>query len=762
MSIEAKRTKRLLAGVLAGALALSVTPILGLTGTAGAAHEPATGEGSVCEDAPDSEPFTDVTDADPAQAEIECLFNTGITVGTSATTYSPNANVQRRQMALFLVRLADVLEENETSEAAITELPDADGVTPFTDIAAENQETKVAIDRLNEAGIALGTTATTFSPGDNVTREQMAAFIVRLQEFAAGEDATPDNAPDAFTDDEDSFAEEELNILAAEGVYLGVGNGEVNPGDPITRRQMARVLIRKLQYMFEEGDINRLFDETTGQASVTSRPELQSARIVQTNATQGTTVQYCFDEAITGAALGAANLFHVYTAAGAQDPGGAANAAFVDSTNTSCANVTFPGITAASTAAGLTVATVDIGAVTGTLGTAADQNPEGDAPLGTTGTSTFTAGITAGPDLQSASGFRADPTAPSTFTLVDFTFDEAAYRVAGAAGTDGYFLVQQAGNAVAETECQYVSGAGTTVHTVRCANPTTGAFSATNVNRAYVEPATVTDDPTGAAGNTNVLHAADVAAGGNTDTPDLVSCTFQPDVKGLDATTNIDRIIYTFDEPVIVTGANTTFNAYLANSTEVDGQAAGGVFQGPTRSTANDTQVAVDFADGTLATAVGCSVETGAVAEATNATATNRPDEVGVANSGVAQTAGVTAGPDLTAVVLTASKDAFGTITGYVATYAFDEDIETTAGTLPGDFKLWNADGTQLTCTGGLVFGSTEETDNTVTCTQFAGSTLTQLANAVLGTVDGDAVEEQGAGTLVNPEGAAVTAKANF
>ena len=282
LSYSAMRRKRFTAGVLAGAMALTVTPILGLTGTAGAL-EPATGDGSVCEDAPNAEPFTDVSDADPSQAEIECLVNTGITTGVTATTYEPNSPVTRRQMALFLVRLADVIEENAV-EGEITPLPDGDGDTDFTDIADEAAEIQAAIDRLADSNIALGTTDTTFSPAANVTRRQMAKFIVRLQEFMAGEEATPENPDDAFDDDNGDNGEEALNILAAEGVFLGDGQGNVNPGDDISRRQMANVIIRKLQYHFEQGDITRLFAEDDGNQDFTAD---QQQVIRQLGGTQG-------------------------------------------------------------------------------------------------------------------------------------------------------------------------------------------------------------------------------------------------------------------------------------------------------------------------------------------------------------------------------------------------------------------------------------------------------------------------------------------
>lgn len=139
MSYSATRRKRFTAGVLAGAMALTVSPILGFTGTAAADHitiaEP-TGDGNVCEDAPETEPFVDVQDSDPSSGVIKCLVNTDpeITKGTGdGTTFEPTAPVTRQQMALFLVRLADLANAQDTGDN-LTDLPAGDGETTFTDI----------------------------------------------------------------------------------------------------------------------------------------------------------------------------------------------------------------------------------------------------------------------------------------------------------------------------------------------------------------------------------------------------------------------------------------------------------------------------------------------------------------------------------------------------------------------------------------------------------------------------------------------------
>ena len=264
MSYFTKRSKRIVAGTLAGALALSVSPILGLTGIASAADalppiaEPI-GDGNFCEDAPTTEPFTDVSASDPSLDEIICLVATNLTKGTTPTTYSPNASITRRQMALFIKRLADLANTLDTG-TQIAALPADDGTTaPFTDIEGESAETKAAISQLNTAGIVQGTTATSYSPGANVSRRQMAAFINRLEKFLTGAEFT--TTKDFFNDDNGDTGEANLNAVASVGIFQGDGAGNVFPGANLTRRQMANVLLRHAQVMMDQGDIKRAFPE---------------------------------------------------------------------------------------------------------------------------------------------------------------------------------------------------------------------------------------------------------------------------------------------------------------------------------------------------------------------------------------------------------------------------------------------------------------------------------------------------------------------
>jgi hypothetical protein len=102
------------------------------------------------------------------QVAINQLAQLGITEGTSPTTFDPDGDVTRWQMALFLTRLY--------SNAGETLPAGTDGYSDTSDLPVYAQ---VAIDQLAALGITTGTTATTFTPYGLVTREQMAAFLAR-------------------------------------------------------------------------------------------------------------------------------------------------------------------------------------------------------------------------------------------------------------------------------------------------------------------------------------------------------------------------------------------------------------------------------------------------------------------------------------------------------------------------------------------------------------------------------------------------------
>jgi len=114
-------------------------------------------------------PFTDVDPLSYAVDHIDCIHALGITTGTTDVTYSPEETVTREQAAAFLARTYRAM----TGDAC------AGGATPFLDVASTSFAAD-DIACIHGLGITTGTTSVTYSPSDAVTREQMAAFLARL------------------------------------------------------------------------------------------------------------------------------------------------------------------------------------------------------------------------------------------------------------------------------------------------------------------------------------------------------------------------------------------------------------------------------------------------------------------------------------------------------------------------------------------------------------------------------------------------------
>ncbi|MFT5203812.1 MAG: hypothetical protein ACI9C1_003215, partial [Candidatus Aldehydirespiratoraceae bacterium] len=179
-----------------------------------------------------TDPFTDVPASSFAAADVTCIFNLAVTTGTSGTTYSPGDFVTREQMASFLARMYEAITGSAAPAAA----------TPFTDVSATSFA-KDDIGRIFGLGITTGTSGTTYSPGDNVTREQMASFLARLFNAIRAEQAPITATP--FTDvSATSFAKDDIGRIFGLGITTGTSPTTYDPAGNVTREQMAAFLAR--------------------------------------------------------------------------------------------------------------------------------------------------------------------------------------------------------------------------------------------------------------------------------------------------------------------------------------------------------------------------------------------------------------------------------------------------------------------------------------------------------------------------------------
>ncbi|MEM8706822.1 MAG: trypsin-like serine protease [Actinomycetota bacterium] len=175
-------------------------------------------------------PFVDIPSTSFANDSVGCIFELGITQGTSSTTYSPGDRVTRKQMSAFVARFIEsVTGEPCTGSHSFVDVP----VTSFA---------YGPVGCIFELGITTGTSATTYSPDAFVTREQMASFVARVYRAVTGESCSI--ATDFADMPVTSFAYRDVGCIASLGITQGTSPTTYSPGQHVTRAQMAAFVER--------------------------------------------------------------------------------------------------------------------------------------------------------------------------------------------------------------------------------------------------------------------------------------------------------------------------------------------------------------------------------------------------------------------------------------------------------------------------------------------------------------------------------------
>ena len=151
------------------------------------------------------------------------LYNVGIINGETATLFVPDGNVTRAEFAKMAVMLFGLTAHSEDSQFA--DVTAGDWYAPYVAAAAE-------------AGIVNGTSETTFSPNDNITREQIAAIIGRQMRWTSGNAAAYSDAASI-----EAYALPYVNGLTEQGILTG-DNGMFRPKDNSTRAEAAAIIAR--------------------------------------------------------------------------------------------------------------------------------------------------------------------------------------------------------------------------------------------------------------------------------------------------------------------------------------------------------------------------------------------------------------------------------------------------------------------------------------------------------------------------------------
>jgi hypothetical protein len=172
--------------------------------------------------------FLDVSPSDMFYREIGKLSARGVTLGCGGGSYCQAGPVTREQMAAFIIRALGEFS------------PPLPGMQRFVDVPPSNVFYNF-IDRLAELEITLGCGGGNYCPNDPVTREQMAAFLMR----ALGEFDPPPPPSQRYVDvPPTNIFYNFIDRMAIRGITLGCSGNSYCPGGMVTRNQMAAFLVR--------------------------------------------------------------------------------------------------------------------------------------------------------------------------------------------------------------------------------------------------------------------------------------------------------------------------------------------------------------------------------------------------------------------------------------------------------------------------------------------------------------------------------------
>ncbi len=178
------------------------------------------------------EPFSDVPVSHPCYQHTRDLYELGIVNGYSDGTYRPDDPISRAGMVMIAVRGLPGLK---------------DKMPTFYDVLPDHLFYS-HIEAIAERGITQGCSHDfpLFCPDVDITRGQVAAFISRaigdIPEYTDGRQSYPD-VPPGYT------FYHNIEHLTELGIVQGYSDGYFRPDEPVTRSQIAIMVVRGLGHL---------------------------------------------------------------------------------------------------------------------------------------------------------------------------------------------------------------------------------------------------------------------------------------------------------------------------------------------------------------------------------------------------------------------------------------------------------------------------------------------------------------------------------
>ena len=174
-------------------------------------------------------PFADVKPLSWFYEHVKYIWERGVMNGVTNTSFAPDANTTRAQFATVLYRMAGAPQVSAADRASC----------PFTDLTAGWYQDAVVWAFKN--GVINGTSAKTFAPDQNISREQMVTMLWRYD----GQKNIDGNL-NAFADrgSISAYAVPAVIWAVRNGFVNGMSDGSFLPNGLANRAQLATILHR--------------------------------------------------------------------------------------------------------------------------------------------------------------------------------------------------------------------------------------------------------------------------------------------------------------------------------------------------------------------------------------------------------------------------------------------------------------------------------------------------------------------------------------
>jgi len=177
--------------------------------------------------------FKDLGNHEWAKEAIDALVKAGIVNGTSETTYEPDRTITRAEFCKLVVTAFGLKDEDSTKS--------------YNDVASDAWYNSF-VKKAAKAGIVTGDDEGNFKPNASITRQEMAAMLVRAFKAAGIEISSAD---ETFADGDkiSEWAKTYVSGLKKMGIVGGRGNNEFAPLESLTRAESAKVIYTSLNFL---------------------------------------------------------------------------------------------------------------------------------------------------------------------------------------------------------------------------------------------------------------------------------------------------------------------------------------------------------------------------------------------------------------------------------------------------------------------------------------------------------------------------------